>query len=445
MKQSAELPAATSGIQSVRAGRLTRIRALVRNRLSYALGDQVVYSFGNMVVAALLSRHAGARVFGMYILTQRAMDVLVQVANTLSWAPFTFHLPSTAPDRIARYRGSVFLQQVVACLLCLPLLAGAARWASTPARGVYYGTFQPLIFSAGILLFRELNRRMYFAEMRMRAAFWTEVATIALQVAGVMYYLRTGRLDVAHTLIALAFGAAVTGLWWLLREFRSLSLHWRDVHADTARNLRLGRWLLGSNFVFVASNQANPWILSALFGGSSVGAYAIAESIVNIPRVALVSLQNVFAPVLARAYADGGRPLLRERVARLDRMLLLGSSVAAVAVVAAGPWVARVIFGKSVPLDARTVLFFLGLNFVAFAATLAQSYALSAIDRAGPTLVANLAGLVVQAAAAAVLILRFGVSGAAAALCLGSVGVVIVRQVYYCREIPANLPATWSC
>ena len=201
-----------------------RLLGILRNRISYALGDQVVYSFGNMVVAALLSRHAGARIFGMYILTQRTLDILVQFCNTLSWAPFTFNLPSTAPGRLSRYRGSVLLQQLVVCLLSVPLLALAARWASTPARGVYYGTFQPLVLTAGILLFREFNRRMYFADMRMREAFWTELATVALQVAAVVYCLRTGHLDVAHTLLALAVGAGAVSLWWLLREFRTLSV-----------------------------------------------------------------------------------------------------------------------------------------------------------------------------------------------------------------------------
>ncbi|GAA3755250.1 lipopolysaccharide biosynthesis protein [Terriglobus aquaticus] len=445
VEESAELPLPALAIpetpSNAPTGRVTRLVALVRNRLSYALGDQVVYSFGNMVVAALLSRHAGPRTFGMYILTQRTLDILIQLCNTLSWAPFTFNLPSTAAHRMARYRGSVLLQQVIASMLCLPLMALAARWASTPGRGVYYGTFHPLIVTGGIILFREFNRRMYFADMRMREAFWTEVATVALQIAGVEFCFRTGHLDVPHTLWALANGAGIVGLWWLARELRSVSLSLRDLVRDTALNFRLGRWLLGSNFVFVASNQANPWILSAVFGGSSVGAYAVCESIVNIPRVALVSLQNVFAPVLARAYAEGGKPMLRQRVSRIDRMLTLGSVVAAIGITAFGPFAARVIFGKSIPAEARTILFFLGLNFVAFAATMAQGYALSAIDRAGSTLLANLVGLVAQAAAAFLLVSRFGVPGAAAALCLGSVVVLFVRQVFYNREISPALGA----
>lgn len=412
-----------------------RYRA-ARGRLSYALADQVVYSFGNMVVAALLSRHAPAREFGIYMLTQRTLDLLVQGCNTLSWAPFTFNLAATPEAQHSGYRGSVLLQQLLACVLAVGLLGLASTWSATPARGVYYGTFHPLMFCSVALLFREFNRRMYFADMRMREAFWTECATVALQVAGVAWLQRTHRLDVPHTLVALSAGAAVLGVWWVVREARTLAFSLRGLIDDTRRNLRLGRWFLGSNTVFLASAQANPWLLSATMGGASVGAYSVCEAVVNIPRVALVSLQNMFAPMLSRAVAEGGRPRLRAVVQRLDRLLFAGSAVCAVGIVLLGPWVARLIF-KQVPGNARTILCVLALNFVAFAATLAQSYGLSALDRAGPTFYANLAGLAAQAATALWLVHTFAIPGAAAALLLGSVVVLLVRQFYWQREVPA--------
>lgn len=408
----------------------------VSGRVSYALADQVVYSLGNMVVAALLSRHAPQREFGMYVLTQRAMDVLVQCCNTLSWAPFTFNLPATPLDRQRTYRGSVLLQQVVACLVAVGVLGIAAWWSSSPGRGVYYGTFHPLLYTSAALLFREFNRRMYFAEMRMREALLTECATVLLQVGGVLWCLWTHQLDVQHTLLALSAGAAVLSAWWVVREAKSLAFGIRALLEDTARNLRLGRWLLGSNMVYMAGAQANPWMLSAVLGGGSVGAYAVCESVVNIPRVALVSLQNMFAPMLAEAFAEGGRARVRTVVRRLDRMLCAGSAVCAAGIVFLGPAAARLIF-KQVPGNARLLLAVLALNFVAFASTMAQSYALCAVDRARPTVYANVAGVAVQAGCALWLIHAFALPGAAAAMLLGSVAVVLVRQMFYTREMSA--------
>ena len=61
-------------------------------------------------------------------------------------------------------------------------------------------------------------------------------------------------------------------------------------------------------------------------------------------------------------------------------LLLVGSAVFAVGIAVFGPWVARVIY-KRTPEDARVLLIVLALNFVAFAATMAQSYGLTAPEQ----------------------------------------------------------------
>ncbi len=411
-----------------------KLRNNVSQRLGYALADQVVYSLGNMIVAAMLSRHCRQREFGIYILTQRTMDVLIQFCNVFLWGPFTFNLPGTADDRKSRYQGSIFALQVVFCLLFSVALWFAGRWAAVPARGVYYGTFTPLILTSGGILFREFTRRMYFSHMRLKEAFWTEVATNLLQVLGVEWLYLTGRLDVAHTLIVLCAGAVLVSFWWLFREWDRFRVDLRSTLDDLRMNLQLGRWFLGSNMIFLASSQCNPWVLSALLGGSAVGAYAICESVVNIPRVALTSMQNVMGPMIARARKEGGPTQLRAVVARLDRALLLGSAVFALGIVLVGPWVAQLIF-KTVPGNARTLLIFLALNLVAYAATLAQSYGLTALGRADTTFYANAFGLLAQAAVCLLLVRHLQVPGAAAAMLLGSLVVLTVRGVFFRREM----------
>ena len=411
-----------------------KLKAQVGSRLGYALADQVVYSFGNMVVAAMLSRHCGQREFGIYILTQRSMDVLIQFCNVFLWGPFTFNLPGTAENRRASYQGSILNLQIAFCVLFTLALWTASRWAATPTRGVYYGTFAPLVLTGAGILFREFTRRMYFSHMRLREAFWTEVATILLQVAGVEWLYHAGKLDVAHTLSVLCAGAVAVSFWWVWREWGNLTFSLSATLADFRMNLRLGKWFLGSNMVFLASSQCNPWVLSALLGGSAVGSYAVCESVVNIPRVALTSMQNVMGPMVARAHSEGGRASLAGVVRRLDRRLLLGSAVFALGIIAVGPWAGRLIF-KTVPGNARAVLVLLSFNLVAYAATLAQSYGLTALKRADTTFYANAVGLLAQACVCYLLVRRFHVPGAAGAMLLGSLLVLLVRGWFFRREM----------
>ncbi len=412
-------------------------RAISSDRFGYALADQVVYSIGNMTVAAMLSRHGLLRQFGVYILTQRAMDVPIQLCNVFLWAPLTFNLPGMSQERRASYQGSIFQLQLVACVLFTACVWAASQGAAHLPRSEFHDTFAPLVLAGGGILFREFTRRMYFAQLRMREAFWTEVATVTLQVAGVEWLLLRGELDVLHTLYVLCTGAVIVSLWWVLRDAPRLTLTARSTWEDVRLNLQLGRWFLGSNMVFMASSQCNPWVLGAVLGGSSVGAYAICESVVNIPRVALTSMQNVMGPALAAAHADEGKMGVRKLVKRLDRMLLAGSTGCALCVWLLGPSIARLIF-KSAPGNTRTLIAFLSLNLVTYACTLAQSYGLTALRRVDTTFYSNAAGLVVQGAVCLGLVRLFGPPGAAAAMLLGNLVVLALRQMFYTRELAAR-------
>ncbi len=417
-----------------RPGVWTKARGFATGRLSYALADQLTYSFGNMVVAALLRRHTSEWQFGIYILTQRALDVLIQMCNNIMWGPFMFNRPGMEKERQRLYLGSIFAVQVVCSVLMFLLLWGIAKWCSTPSRGLYYGVFEPLIFTSAGIVFREFTRRMYFADLRMKEAFWTEVATVVLQIGGVEWLRLTHRLDVTNTLLVLSAAAIFVSLWWLLKEWPTFGVRSRAIREDCIRNLNLGGWFVGSNMVFLASSQWNPWTLSALAGGAAVGNYSVCEQVVNIPRVALVSMQNMFSPIMAQKFADGGKPALAALVKKFNKHLFLGSSLCAVGIALFGPFVARLIF-KDVPGNARTILFVLAVNFVALAATLPESYGLSAMKKAGPTFYANLAGFVVQAASAIWLVKNLQVPGAAAAMLVGSMVVMMVRHLYYRREV----------
>ena len=426
----AEPLAATAAVRPV----WQRWRAAISDRFGYALADQVVYSIGNMVVAAMLSRHAAERQFGIYILTQRAMDVLIQLCNVFLWGPFTFTLPSMGGERRKGYQGSILAFQVMACALFTFALWAASSWTATLSHPEFHAAFTPLIVASSSILFREFNRRMYFAQMRMREAFWTDVATVVLQCGGVYGLYVHARLSVPNTLYVLAAAAAIVNLWWLAKDLPQLQLRLRSTLDDLRLNLQLGRWFLGSNMVFMASSQCNPWVLGAVLGGSSVGVYAICESVVNIPRVALTSMQNVMGPALATAHANEGPAGVCALVKRMDRMLLAGSALCALCVCLSGPPVARLIF-RSSPGNARLILCLLSLNFVAYACTLAQSYGLTALRRVDTTFYANALGLLVQAAVCLFFVGRFGVPGAALAMLLGNLVVMASRQVFYRREL----------
>ena len=412
------------------------LRGRMNSKFVYALMDQGVVSVGNMVVAAGVARYCGAVEFGIFILGLRSLDVINQLSSVLIWGPYIFNLPSVEEDRRGEFGGSVLLHQMTVNLIGVVLLLGFGAWAMALGNLEYGRLFAPLALPSVAIVFREFTRRMYFAHFRFKEALITDAITVALQIGGMLWLLHRGKLGFITALWALSAGCVVVGLYWVVREFRGLRFSGGAYGADLRTNMQLGRWFFGSNMILLASAQVSPWLLSATGGPVSVAAYAVCESVVNIPRVALTSMQNAMGPTMAAAFAEGGKPALRKVVARMNGLITGGSAVFAVGIVALGPWVAGAIYHQR-PEHARLILVLLAANLLAYGAALAQSYGLSAINRAQLNFYAAGVGFAVQLVVAFAVIGKMRVPGVALALLVGSVVILAMRLWNWKHEIEA--------
>ena len=412
------------------------LRARLSSKFVYALLDQGVVSVGNMVVAASVARYCGAAEFGIFILALRSLDVINQLSSVLIWGPYIFNMPTVGDGRRDEYRGSVLMHQLTASSIGVALLLGFGMWARSVGSVEYSRLFVPLALPSVAIVFREFTRRMYFAHFRFKEALITDAITVALQVSGVLSLMHRGTLGFVTALWSLAGGCTVLVVYWMVRELRGLRFAGDGYMDDLRMNMQLGRWFFGSNMILLGSLQVSPWLLSATSGTVSVAAYGVCESVVNIPRVALTSMQNAMGPTMAKAFAEGGKPALGKVVDRMTWLITSGSAVFAAAIIVVGPWVAKVIYHQSPP-HARLILTLLSLNLVAYAGALAQSYGLSSMNRAQLMFYAAVAGLVVQLAIAFAVVRRFNVPGVAAALLVGSVVIVTMRWMHWKREMRA--------
>jgi len=406
----------------------------VNRKFVYALFDQGIVSFGNMVVSAAVSRNCAQGDFGVFILALRSLDVINQICNVFIWAPYTFNVQSMTEERQKRYLGSVLMHQVFSSAVALLLLLALSLLASSHSSSEYGDLFLAVSLPSLAIIFREFTRRMYFAHMRFLEALVVDTITVTLQVAGILYLIRRGEMRPSTALAALALSAACVCLYWFATEWKHIAFSWREVRGDLSLNMDLGKWFFGSNMLFLGSQQMSPWLLTATSGPTSVAALAVCEQVVNIPRVALASMQNAMAPTMARSFADGGKEALRKTVRRLDLVIISGSAVCAVGVMLFGPWISTAIFHKT-PANSRVIFILMALNLLAYAASLAQSYGLSAINRADLNVYAGLFGMVAQLALAFGLVRAYGVPGVTFALLVGNSVVLAARIVYYLREM----------
>jgi len=409
----------------------------VNLKFIYALLDQGIVSFGNMVVSASVARYCASGDFGIFILALRSLDVINQVCGVCIWGPYTFNLQSMDGERRRLYLGSALAHQAIASGLGLTWLALLGLLTSRGGGGEYARVFLPLALPSVAIVFREFTRRIYFAELRFGKALVLDGATVGLQIAGILWMKYGGTLSPERALWALSLSASMVCVYWFATEWRHLTFRKQEIGDDFRMNMQLGKWFFGSNMLYLGSTQLSPWLLSATSGAGSVAAFAVCDQVVNIPRVALTSMQNAMAPSMARAYADGGKPALRKVVQRMDVLIVGGCVAAAVGIVEFGPWISHAIFHKT-PSNAHetsTIFVLLALNLLAYAASLAQSYGLSSINRADLNFYAGMFGMAAQLAVAFALVGSRGVPGVVFAAVVGNAVVLAARIFYYLREM----------
>jgi O-antigen/teichoic acid export membrane protein len=406
----------------------------VNLKFVYALLDQGIVSFGNMVVSASVARYCASGDFGIFILALRSLDVINQVCGVCIWGPYTFNLQSMQGERRRLYLGSALAHQAIASGIGLAWLVLLGLLTSRGSGGEYARVFLPLALPSVAIVF---TRRIYFAELRFGRALILDAATVGLQIAGILWMKHDGTLSPERALWALSLSASVVCFYWFATEWKQLAFRKKEIRDDFRMNMQLGKWFFGSNMLYLGSTQLSPWLLSATSGAGSVAAFAVCDQVVNIPRVALTSMQNAMAPSMARAYADGGKPALRKVVKRMDLLIVGGCAVAAVGIVKFGPWISKAIFhkGQSNPHETTSIFVLLALNLLAYAASLAQSYGLSSINRADLNFYAGVFGMVAQLAVAFALVGSRGVPGVVFAAVVGNAVVLAARIIYYLREM----------
>ncbi len=413
---------------------VSRWRTLMNPKFLFALFDQGIVSFGNMVIAASVARHSPAAGFGLFILALRSIDVVNQLSSVLIWGPYIFNLPALSEERQKQFLGSVLLHQITAAAFGTVLLFLLGWFSVHLGDTTYAGLFLPLALPTAAIVFREFVRRIYFAHLRFKYALMTDAITVGLQIAGLWTLIHLKRLTLPNALWALALPCVVMVLYWAVTERRTITFSLAAYGSDFRLNLELGRWFFGSNMVLLASAQVSPWVLSATTGPIAVAAFAVCESVVNIPRVALTSMQNMMGPMMARDFAAGGKAALHKVVRRMEWLIISGSVFFAAVIMLFGPWISRAIF-HSAPANARAILVLLALNLIAYGAALATSYGLSAMNLAKLNFHPQAIGLVFQIVVVALTVHRLGVVGVALGLFTGSIVVLLLRARYYHREV----------
>ncbi|MCM0678498.1 O-antigen ligase family protein, partial [Micromonospora phytophila] len=255
------------------------------------------------------------------------------------------------------------------------------------------------------------------------------VTSLGTYLAGLAVVVATGRTTPAAVMAVYGVGQLV-GLVVLVRRSRPDRAADRAAGLDGEYRSSARRAYLPNLAQFGMIRTQIP-VIQLLVGASAVGVYSVALALAEVLLIIPIAVSLVLVPMVA----NGGATW--RSVARLGLRTLLITAVGAGVLAAAGPVVVPLLYGHHFA-PAVPVLWALlpGVAFFALA-RVAQSY-LTAMDRPAATAAAAVAGALVGLAGMALLVPRYGATGAGFA---GSAGFLVYATVIapaFLRADPAR-------
>lgn len=407
----------------------------------FALADQAICSGANFSSGIIVARNCAPAQFGTYLLAFSLLLVLIDIQAALIWTPYTIKAPVLGPDERVFYTGSAAVHQVLLGIAVSALLAASAvTLGFTRDPNNYAGIAKCLALAAPAIIFREGARRISFALLRFRTAFFTDCFISVAQVL-VLLYLASSRAISGTAALNVSGAAAAIGLsLWLVSMRKEIRVGRSDVRSHFAANWSTGRWIFASGVVWTLLTNVYPWILSVLKSNATAAEWGACIGITASCNPLLLGLQNYIGPRIAHAYAKGGtRGLSTASIAHTIRLCAALLPFTVVLLLAGGAIVGYV-YGSSYG-DNGVIVAILGLNVLAAAGAFAPSRALFSLGKARLDAMLNLVALGLTLSVSVMLIKLYGMIGAACGLTSINLCLAILRHALVLRHGTGNTEA----
>jgi O-antigen/teichoic acid export membrane protein len=358
---------------------LANARKLLLHRGILTLLDQVCVSLTNFSTGILIGRFCSKDELGFYMLGYSVVLFAIAFQQMLISSPFILIRPRLHAEHAARYTGGAYTQQfALGGILSLMLLVAACGFHLAHSRLAL--VLLSLAFTAPLLLFKEMFRRVCFAHLEVGTALVVDFAVGLLQAALLLALVGRRLLSAPMGNLAIGVACSVLAAGWFMHNRGRLEFSVRDAQDVLGRNWAVGRWIFGSQLLWACSLYSYPWLISNMHGVATAGVWAACFGITALGNPLMLGLQNYVEPRISHAFAGGGIGQMRRLVWKATGVLGGSMLLFSALIFVAGNKVAVLLYGAKYAGNGLTI-FVISLSFAAGTAGFAFSCGFFAADR----------------------------------------------------------------
>jgi O-antigen/teichoic acid export membrane protein len=406
-----------------------------------ALADQAVVSGGNFLTFVIVGRVCGDSGLGTFNLAMTFLVLLAGAQQALIATPYTIYCNQVHGREQRLYAGSALAH----LLLLLPVaMAGMVLAAVSSALWLpqleLTGVLGVLAAMVPFLLLREFVRRLAFAHLRMDVALGIDTLTTSGQLVLILLLAWRGWLTPASAYLALGASCALAAGGYLAARWSQFEIRWRQARTTIRRDWKLGRWVFLQQLATIAHLYLCHWMLALIVDRNAAGVFTACVSVVMLINPFLQAMGNHFAPRYARAMAEQGLARVRRLFWQCSFVVALAVLLLFVVLAAFGGLAVEALYRGPAFAGLGTVVTVLALRMLIYSARLAAHHGLVVVERADLSVWATVLGLLTTLVASWLLIVSWGVMGAAVAWLIGSTVETTLHVASFLRVSGRGLP-----
>jgi O-antigen/teichoic acid export membrane protein len=409
--------------------------ALGKNTL--ALVDQAVVSGTNFLTAVMIGRAAGVGELGIYSLGFSLLVAWTCAQDALIALPYTIYCHRSRRETQAEYAGSVLVHQGLLSALVFVVLLAAGVFLNW--RGTLPGLATMTCMLAGVIPFaclREFGRRVAFAHLNVGQALLLDGSAALLQLAGLAWLISVGTLTATTAYAVIGAACALSGAIWLYQARGIFLIRWAQVCPMMRQNWSLGKWLFAWQATAAVQAYFIHWLLAWMLGTSATGVYAACMTMVLFSNPLILGISNALAPKAAHALNNGGVVELRQVIFHTTALVGTVMAMFCLILILFGEGLMDLLYhGQQYAGHGHTVTV-LALAMLATALGMPAVNGLMAVERTKTVFTIAIVSLGVSVLSVPILILRWGLVGAAYGFLAGNVVGTVTRWMIFGKQVP---------
>jgi len=391
-----------------------------------ALADQAFVSLNSFVTMVVVAKFCSSGDLNVYVLAWSILCFFRVIQERMLAAPYVVF--AHQPDREnSAFLGSSLIQQGWFSLVSsVVFIALAVLFKFVPGPEGLSVCFAVIAGALPPILMRDHLRAVSCTHFRYDAAALLSGVALILQFVIMYFCYRYAALTAFAVFAAMGIASLLPALVWLYLKTEPFTFVRQQLMSDWQVCYRYSSWLVAARFFPSVVNSLLPWLVLWMISENASGIWGSCMTLANVSMMFVIGCNNLFQPKAVVALQAQGKSAMQNVLGLSAVVFSIMLTSICLVYFFAGEQLLALAFNEKLA-GYGNVVTILSVHVLICSLSVVAGNGLAALEKTRGIFFGEFFWSIVTLIAATLLMPEFGLTGAAVAICLGSLAATLIE------------------